>query len=431
MEKISTNLIRLAETAKSENEKIYIVGGYIRNYFLKSYPTDIDLSGTPNTNEICLIAGKCGFSSQVVNEKLGTVLLTGFGEQYEYTPFRKDIYEKGGFHTPKDVEFVKSLEVDVTRRDFSINTMYYDIVENKIIDIFNAKKDIKHKLIKCIISPRHVFSSDGLRILRLVRFACELDLNIEKETYKSAKKYAYQLKDISKDRIIKELKLMITSDERCEYDAYAHVKAIKLLNSLGLWRYIFNSDFKNFKVSLKGNVFNMYKKCKPEERFTALMCVVFYNIFKSYKFNDQLIDFYLNIMLGSDGLRLQKSINNIKSLILVLREMTTKSNSAYAYNKLCIMFNNLSEENKNIIKCGFDTLNIEQNIQDLFDAKVPFKQSDIDISSKELMDMGITNKNLKKVYSLITFELLSLTLKNKKEDIIEYIKHFLKDEIKR
>ena len=79
MEKISTNLIRLAETAKSENEKIYIVGGYIRNYFLKSYPTDIDLSGTPNTNEICLIAGKCGFSSQVVNEKLGTVLLTGFG----------------------------------------------------------------------------------------------------------------------------------------------------------------------------------------------------------------------------------------------------------------------------------------------------------------------------------------------------------------
>lgn len=429
MEKISTNLVKLAETAVAENEKIYIVGGFVRNNLLNAYKTDIDLSGTLNADEICVLAGKCGYSSQVVNQKLGTVLLTGFNEQYEYTPFRRDIYADGGFHTPEDVEFVKSLEVDAARRDFSINTLYYDITENKLIDIFNGKKDINHRLVKCIVSPRHVFSSDGLRILRLVRFACELDFNIEKETYKSAKKYAYQLKDISKERIVKELRLMVTSDLRCDYDTLAHVKAIKLINSLGLWKYIFNSEFKNFKVSTHGEIFNMYKNCKPENRFNALMCVVFYNLFKSYKFNDQLIDFYLNIMLGVDGLKLQKSINNLKSIIYVLRELTTKDTSVYDYNRLCIMFNNLSEENKNIIRSGFDTHNIEENIQELFDAKVPFKQSDIDITSKDLMELGITNKNLRKAYSLITFELVSLTLNNKKQDIIEFIKQYLKNDI--
>lgn len=430
MEKISTNLIKLAETAKINNEKVYIVGGFIRNYLLKSYKTDIDLCGTMSTQEICKIAGSVGFSSQVVNEKLGTVLLTGFGEQYEYTPFRRDEYEKGGFHTPTKVEFVKDLEVDVARRDFTINTLYYDIVENKLIDIFNGQKDIKHKLIKCIVSPKHVFSSDGLRILRLIRFASELDLNIERETFKSAKKYSYQLKDISKERIVKELKLMVVSETRNDYDAKAHVKAIKLLNSLGLWKYILNYDFKKFKVVTRGEVFKMYKNCKPENRFNALICLIFYSIFKSFKFNDQLIEFYLNIILGVEGFKLQKSIPNIRNLIFVLRELTSKpKSSVYNYNKLCIMYENLSDDNKNIIRSGFDMMEIEQNIDEMQSQKIPFKQSDLAITSKELMELKIANKNLKKVYNIITFEIVSMSLKNNKQQIIDFIKNNLTEYI--
>lgn len=425
MEKISANLIKMAEKANEQGEKIYIVGGYIRNKMLNSYKTDIDLSGTCTPSEIQKIAGLCGFATQIVNEKLGSCLLTGFGEQYEYTPFRRDIYSNGGFHTPERVEFVKSLQVDVARRDFSINTLYYDIVENKYIDIFNAKKDIKHKLLKCIISPRHVFSSDGLRILRLVRFACELDLNIEKETFKAASKYAFQLKDISKERILNELKLIITSDTRNELDTNAHVRALRLLNKLGLWRYIINSDYKNFKIHLHGEVFNMYKNCQPEDRFNAFICLVFYSIFKSFRFNDQLIDFYLNNILGVDGLKAPKSIPAIKSMVLVLRELTNKNETTYEYNRLCIAYNNLNENTKNIIKCGFDVQAIEEHIHELYQEKVPFKVSEVNITSKELMELKITNKNLSKVYGLIMFELVSQTLANKKEDIIDYVNNNL------
>ena len=430
MEGISSNLKKLAKLAVDSGERIYVVGGYIRNKLLESYSTDIDLSGTCDPEGIQKLAGKCGFKCQVINEKLGSCLLTLNNEQYEYTPFRRDIYSDGGFHTPERVEFVKDIEVDVARRDFTMNTIYYDIEQGGYIDIFHAKKDIKHKLLKCIISPRHVFGSDGLRILRLVRFTCELDLNIERETFKAASKYAFQLKDISKERILKELKLMITSDSRNDYDDKAHVRALRLLNQLGLWRYIFNAEYKKFKVVLHGEVFNMYKNCKPEDRLNAFICLVFYSIFKSFMFNDQLIEYSLNNLLGRDGLKIPKSINAIRSMLYVLRDLTSKKNSDYDYNKLCIAYHNLSDQSRAIISSGFDTTKIEEHIYELHANKVPFKMGDVDISSKELMSLGIPNKILSRVYSLIMFELVNETVKNKKEDILEYVNTKLKEYIK-
>ena len=422
MKGISSNLKKLAKLAVDNGERIYVVGGYIRNKLLDSYKTDIDLSGTCNPEEIQKIAGQCGFKCQLVNEKLGSCLLTLNQEQYEYTPFRRDIYSDGGFHTPERVEFVKDIEVDVARRDFTMNTIYYDIEQGGYIDIFNAKRDIKHKLIKCIISPRHVFSSDGLRILRLVRFTCELDLNIERDTFKAASRYAFQLKDISKERILKELRLMITSDTRNDLDDKVHVRALRLLNQLGLWRYIFNSDYKKFKVALHGEVFNMYKNCKPEDRFNAFMCLVFYSIFKSFAFNDQLIEFYLNNLLGRDGLKIPKSIPAIRSMIFVLRDLTNKNNTKYGYNKLCISYHNLSDQARAIISSGFDTLKMEEHIHELHSNKVPFRVGDVNITSKDLLELNIPNKALSRVYSLIMFELINESLKNNKEDIINFVK---------
>lgn len=422
MEGISSNLKKLAKLAVDQGERIYVVGGYIRNKLLDSYKTDIDLSGTCNPEEIQKLAGQCGFKCQVVNEKLGSCLLTLNQEQYEYTPFRRDIYSDGGFHTPERVEFVKDIEVDVARRDFTMNTMYYDIEQGGYIDIFNAKRDLKHRLIKCIISPRHVFSSDGLRILRLVRFTCELDLNIERDTFKAASRYAFQLKDISKERILKELKLMITSDTRNDLDDKVHVRALRLLNQLGLWRYIFSSDYKKFKVALHGEVFNMYKNCKPEDRFNAFICLVFYSIFKSFMFNDQLIEFYLNNLLGRDGLKIPKSIPTIRSMILVLRDLTNRNHTTYDYNKLCISYHNLSDQAKAIISSGFDTHKMEEDIHELRSKKVPFRMGDVEVSSKDLLDLGVPNKALSRVYGLVMFELVNESLKNTKEDIINFVK---------
>lgn len=423
MKKIDANLNKLALSALNQNDKIYIVGGYIRNDLMNGFSTDIDLCGTLSPFEMIRLGQSIGYACQIVNEKLGTVLLTGFGEQYEYTPLRREIYAYGGFHKPDSVEFVKDLNIDVIRRDFTVNSIYYDIIEDKIIDPFQGFKDIKRKLLRCIVSPRYVFSSDGLRILRLVRLACELDFQIERKTYKAAKKYAHQLKDISKERIIRELKLMITSDTKNKEDIYCHVRVIKLLNSFKLWKYIFNSDYKNFSILTYGKVFNMYKNSKPENRFNALLAVIFYNIYRSFKFNDELIIFYLNSLLGEEGLRLKKSINDIKSLIYILRDFTAKNQSAYDYNKLCINYNNLSNENKEIIKSGFDMNEIENNVINLFDAKVPFKTSDINITSSELIDMGVANKNINKLMSILMFELVSGTLKNNNEEIVQYVKN--------
>ena len=154
-------------------------------------------------------------------------------------------------------------------------------------------------------------------------------------------------------------------------------------------------------------------------------------LFKSFTFNDQLIEFYLNNLLGVDGLKIQKNIPAIRSMIYALREITNKNVSVYEHNRQSIMFNNLSDSAKAIIKSGFDMQEIEEHIFELQANKVPFKISDVDITSKELMELGVVNKALSKVFGLILFELISETIKNNKEDIVKFVTENLKDYIRK
>lgn len=421
MGNISTNLVELAKVIESHGEKIYIVGGYVRNELMSAYDTDIDLAGSCDREAISKLSGEVGFKCQVVNEKLGTCLLTKDIEQYEYTPFRTEEYDEGGHHMPKSIELVKDIDKDVTRRDFTINSMYYDIVAEKYIDIFNAKRDIEKRLLKCIISPEHVFCNDGLRILRMVRLACELGLKIDKDTYSGAKSYSYQLKDISKDRILKELRQMVVCDTKNKKDKYPHIRILKLLNNLKLWGYILNNEYDGFKIATFGKSFDMYKYCKPENRLYALLCLIYSTKYKTFDNNNQIMDYNLYNLMGNDGLKIQKSVPQIKSILLTLRDISTKSKSVYEQNRKVIAYNNLNDGAKNIISSGYNVSDMEKRIEILQSKNIPFKISDIDITSKELIDMGVENKALAKVYSMIVFELLSETINNVNADIKEFV----------
>ncbi len=95
--------------------------------------------------------------------------------------------------------------LDAKRRDFTCNALYYDILKDEIVDVVGGVKDIENKLLKTVREPFQTLSEDALRIMRLVRFHLQLGFEIEQNTLDSAKKYAYQLKDISKERIKEEL----------------------------------------------------------------------------------------------------------------------------------------------------------------------------------------------------------------------------------
>ena len=153
----------------------------------------------------------------------GNILLETKDYLYEITTFRKDIdYIK---NRKPIIEYVDTLEEDITRRDFTVNSICMD-KDGKIIDLLNGKKDLNKKIIRTIGDPYFKIKQDSLRILRAIRFASCLNFKIEDNLKNAIKENKDLLKDLSYERKKEELTKIFTSDNK----AYG----IKLLKELDL-----------------------------------------------------------------------------------------------------------------------------------------------------------------------------------------------------
>ena len=240
---IPKTLKELGKIFKAHNYNLYIVGGYVRNSLLGFVETDMDICGAMRFDEVQKMIAGTIFSCHVVNQNLGTLLIKSkvSEEEFEYTTFRKESYISGGQHSPKDVVFIDDIKTDCLRRDFTCNAIYYDVCQDEFKDFCGGINDVLAKRLKTVNTPEITFNDDGLRILRLVRMACELDFQIEDETFAVAKEKISYLKDISTERFNKEIMSILFSDYK--YDAInnpnAPARGVGILSQLGAWGYIF------------------------------------------------------------------------------------------------------------------------------------------------------------------------------------------------
>ncbi|MBQ9734687.1 MAG: CCA tRNA nucleotidyltransferase [Clostridia bacterium] len=223
------NLINLA---KKLPKPLYAVGGVVRNFLIDgSIATDIDLAAAITAEEFIPVLKSSGYSVVAEYKRTGTVMFSGDGHRYEFTSFRKEEYESGGAHTPINTEFTEDILEDALRRDFKCNAIYYDIEKGEIVDLLGGQQDIKDRVIDTVTDPEKVFCSDGLRLMRLARFAGELNF---KPTYKvitAAKTFADNVKDISPERIFCELNLILQSDGKYPFsDPMGHYNGLKILD---------------------------------------------------------------------------------------------------------------------------------------------------------------------------------------------------------
>ena len=188
-------VLEILNRLENNNFKAYIVGGYVRDYILNRKTNDYDIATNARPDDIIKL-----FSDKkiILNEKFGNVVLNNI----EITTFRKDEYNNSRF--PK-ITYVDTINEDVKRRDFTINALYMN-KDYEIIDTINAMEDLTNKIIKTVKDPNISFDEDPLRIIRAIRFAHMLNFEIEEETLIALQKYAYKLKEISKERINKEIK---------------------------------------------------------------------------------------------------------------------------------------------------------------------------------------------------------------------------------
>lgn len=183
----------------------YVVGGCVRDSYLGRKPEDWDITTSAKPQII-----KSLFKKTIdTGIKHGTVTIRMGGESYETTTYRIDGEYEDGRH-PKAVEFTSNLAEDLKRRDFTINAMAYS-PQTGIIDMFEGIHDLETATIRCVGNPEERFGEDALRTLRAVRFAGQLNFDIDENTFAALKKLAPNLKKISAERIRVEITKLIMS----------------------------------------------------------------------------------------------------------------------------------------------------------------------------------------------------------------------------
>lgn len=209
----------ILEMITNNGFKVYVVGGYVRDYLRKIKSIDIDICTNARVKDLMEIFK----DYKVTPLEYGNILLETKEYLFEITTFRKDI---DYINNRKPViEYVNTLEEDITRRDFTVNSICMD-KDGKIIDLLNGKKDLNKKIIRTIGDPYFKIKQDSLRILRAIRFASCLNFKIEDSLKDAIKKNKDLLKTLSYERKKDELTKIFTSDNK----AYG----IKLLKELDL-----------------------------------------------------------------------------------------------------------------------------------------------------------------------------------------------------
>jgi len=198
------DLIKILEHSGYEG---YIVGGCVRDSLIGKSPNDWDLTTNAKPEDITKIFSNYQILTSGI--KHGTITVVIKDKNYEITTFRIDGDYVNNRH-PEKVEYTNSIQMDLSRRDFTINAMAYSD-KSGLVDPFNGYNDLVRGLIRCVGEPNKRFKEDALRMLRGIRFCTQLGFNIEGNTLRGIVDNSHLLNNISKERIRDELNKILLS----------------------------------------------------------------------------------------------------------------------------------------------------------------------------------------------------------------------------
>ncbi|MGL5244171.1 MAG: CCA tRNA nucleotidyltransferase [Sarcina sp.] len=202
----------------------FIVGGCVRDALLKKNAYDYDITTNALPEDVIKLFNK----TIPTGIKHGTITVIINETSFEVTTYRID----GNYlnnRKPEDVTFVTNIKEDLSRRDFTINAFAYSPY-NGFKDFFNGKDDLNNKIIRCVGNPDKRFKEDALRMLRAIRFSCQLNFTIEPNTLAAIKTNYKLLKNLSIERVREEFSKILMSPK-----ATTGINLLKSLNILDLF----------------------------------------------------------------------------------------------------------------------------------------------------------------------------------------------------
>lgn len=350
---IPKKIERMLQKINSAGYEAYIVGGCVRDCFLKRQPQDWDITTSAEPEQIKKIFNR----TYDTGLQHGTVTVSWEGEHYEVTTYRIEGKYDDCRH-PNNVTFTKSLKEDLQRRDFTINAIAYHPQEG-IKDYFSGQKHIEQKIIKGVGNAAERFQEDALRMLRALRFSAQIGFDIEQKTYEALQQQKGLIKKISVERIHDELEKMLLSE---------HIEKINLLWQSGLLNEI--SPMLSERMEQYGEQVIKQIKKAPFDR------MIIWTIFLQYMTAEQ----------GEAFLKYLKFDNNtVKTVVMLLKHL--KDDIALEEYELRKKANEMTTEQLNRLLL-IQQIQQRQNIKQLRDCFDKILQRGDCITLKELAVTG-------------------------------------------
>lgn len=246
---IPKTISNVTEALEKAGFEAYLVGGCVRDLIGDKKPKDWDVTTNARPEDIIKLFPKTFYENEygtvgVVNEDEPDETL----KVVEVTPYRiEGVYSDK--RRPDSVTFAKTIEEDLSRRDFTVNAIAYRVPQGhdkgQIVDPYKGQQDIKDKIVRAVGNPDERFSEDAFRLLRAVRLATELGFTIDADTEKTLRNNANLLEEISAERIRDEFTRIIMAD--------TPMLGIELAYRLGILRYISHEIEKGLHVKQNGD----------------------------------------------------------------------------------------------------------------------------------------------------------------------------------
>ena len=448
------SLGELFSSFKRASKEIYLVGGCVRDLLLDKCPKDYDLCTNATPEEIKEILNKSMYKTYDSGIKHGTITVTDtyYRQTYEITTYRVDGKYTDGRH-PDEVQFTASLEEDLKRRDFTINSFAYDYLRKELLMLDESfLRDLEFGIIRTVGDPAERYEEDALRMLRCLRFAAQLNFSIEKYTYKAISMCGSLLKNISKERIRDELTKIILSDnpQVLELLVLSNIEDY-LFDGLCLLTGILKCDHCNpyHYTDVFHHTMDVIKAVpkKFEIRFAALFHDLGKPFVKQYK--EGYVDRFcfhgheeVSADLALQLMNLLKFSNDQKELIYKYVKYHDFSLSSCKLSRFKKLVADIGKENfLDFMKLrkadsaahrllqgtdyAIDAIDkVYSRFADLLENEKALTVKDLDINGYDLMSLGFEGKQIGDCLNYLLDQVLEEILENNKEKLLEKAKTY-------
>lgn len=434
---IPNEVTEVMKTLDQDNYQAYIVGGCVRDILLNREPKDYDVctDATPDTMR--------SLFSHIIptGEQHGTMTVILNSLPIEVTTMRRDGIYKDNRH-PEEVFFTNNLIEDLARRDFTINAMAYDMLGN-LHDYFGGQDDLKNKYICAVNNPNDRFQEDALRMLRALRFACQLDFMLDAKTYHAIWYNKNLINNIAIERIREEFNKILVSNNPVMGIDWMFVTGLlnNFLPELCKCRG-FHQQNKHHNKNVYDHTMSVLEN--TSNNLHIRLAALLHDIGKPMTFSvdkEGRGHFYEHHKIGADMSRdiLQRFKYDNKTIEIV---------SNLVYNHMS-RYPHLRKANlkKFITRVGEDNLeylfelqiadikgskpphdfneveNLKNQVYEVLNQEEPLRVTDLDINGYDLMNLGIPQgKEIGRILKVLLEKVFEIPALNKKDILLEIVR---------